>query len=629
MSAIFPILSVLGYALCIQSFSSYGLKTSIFIAICCLINLLYLFGLSHYLEFGSLILFWVGIGWFLFLGIGKQKLCSQLSRWTPFYLIPFALFFAVIPADFFFTGWDEFSHWALSIKFLFTQNRIFEHDAILPFSHYPPAQQLFQYWFLKSSATVWNEKLVLYSQSFFVLSGLLLLSDNKLLCNRNQLLFFFSSILIYQWLSNVGFNFFHIYSDGLLGIIFACALVLGAQSKKSITDKILLGIVLGTLVLQKQIGLVLALIVIEWLILEWLKILLSGQSKNILIKHSQTVIVSLIFVSIAFISWRTFSSVPQEGLQNSLPNFSFVQNTYSRFFASDSQALVTAIWETFLNKVNAPFIKSDFIDWHLSLLSFFGICFAFIIFFRSKSINLNHQRSIFLASFILINVFLYITFLLLSYFLFFAPFEAKQLASFDRYMGSVTVALSLVLGLCFFNYLQGLGLRLQGVLALIFILICLIFIPKNTFIQLIRGMDYVYESELTASAATNVEQVHYDLLALINKIPKSAISQKIYFVHQNSTGYSKWAFGYLAYPNSIQGWCWSLGKPYFNGDIWTCENNLAKSIKDYDYLVLYDADTQFWNDNRASFNTSESNLQRGIYRINKTKSSGVLLTLIQ
>lgn len=78
----------------------------------------------------------------------------------------------------------------------------------------------------------------------------------------------------------------------------------------------------------------------------------------------------------------------------------------------------------------------------------------------------------------------------------------------------------------------------------------------------------------------------------------------------------------LPYPRSVG--CWSLGPKYYPGDIWTCDQNLSDLLKDYNYIVINNADEKFWEANASLFEKSQSvKLSEGVYKrlLNANRSS--------
>jgi hypothetical protein len=103
--------------------------------------------------------------------------------------------------------------------------------------------------------------------------------------------------------------------------------------------------------------------------------------------------------------------------------------------------------------------------------------------------------------------------------------------------------------------------------------------------------------------------------------------QSVYFVAQNSNGLERGMFYYAMLPYSTHtGWCWSFGKKYYDGDVWTCDKNIAELVQEHDYLALYHADQQFWDVAGDLFESSVRNLSHGIFRINRGAAAGPLFT---
>jgi hypothetical protein len=102
-----------------------------------------------------------------------------------------------------------------------------------------------------------------------------------------------------------------------------------------------------------------------------------------------------------------------------------------------------------------------------------------------------------------------------------------------------------------------------------------------------------YTNELKSIESTGpVFQLRQELEAYADKVKSNMNSdQRVYFVAQNSNGLERVIFYYAMLPyQSSMSWCWSLGKKYFDGDVWTCDVKLASLLKDYDYLAVYRGD---------------------------------------
>ena len=86
---------------------------------------------------------------------------------------PFVTAFTATPTDFVFLAWDEVGGWAKTQKLIYDTDALLNANSPMSLRSYPPGQQLFQYYFTKSSW--WSEKHLLVAQNIFLLSGLLAL----------------------------------------------------------------------------------------------------------------------------------------------------------------------------------------------------------------------------------------------------------------------------------------------------------------------------------------------------------------------------------------------------------------------------------------------------------------------
>jgi hypothetical protein len=66
--------------------------------------------------------------------------------------------------------------------------------------------------------------------------------------------------------------------------------------------------------------------------------------------------------------------------------------------------------------------------------------------------------------------------------------------------------------------------------------------------------------------------------------------------------------------------CWSIGKAYYEGDVWTCDKKLEKIIAHYDYLALEAADKRFWDDNGFLFKEEDRGIAKGVFKINRIRN---------
>ena len=184
--------------------------------------LLYIFALFNGLQLGLWILYAIAI---LLSGLGFYAL---IKNWperkevlsTPFY-ISILLFIAVWLYTRYsvFWKWDEFSHWGVMWKTLMTTNQVPQEFGTVVFP-YPPFTALYQY--LIAKALGFQEANAYFAQMLvFIYAILAMMPNKKKWTIYNGLIFFTAGISIHF------FDYYiqSMYVDGLMGALFACALV--------------------------------------------------------------------------------------------------------------------------------------------------------------------------------------------------------------------------------------------------------------------------------------------------------------------------------------------------------------------------------------------------------------------
>jgi hypothetical protein len=92
---------------------------------------------------------------------------------------------------------------------------------------------------------------------------------------------------------------------------------------------------------------------------------------------------------------------------------------------------------------------------------------------------------------------------------------------------------------------------------------------------------------------------------------------KFLFVDQNSLslGYSRLIFSYQMAPNLVEMSCWSFGKPYFDGDIWTCNIPMDEILSDIDYVIIQFADSVFYRKLSEDGIVYDKEMSQGIFKV--------------
>ena len=172
-----------------------------------------------------------------------------------------------------------------------------------------------------------------------------------------------------------------------------------------------------------------------------------------------------------------------------------------------------------------------------------------------------------------------------------------------RYSSSFILAWAIfVLGRLFILFAR---FRLRRILILS-VTISIMAVTPRAFANDIRKVE---SNPSKLQARLDVEKV----IPLVARYVKT--DQKVYFIYQRSDGFEKYIFSYLALPIYSNWACPSLGKPYYKGDVWTCDLDLKEAIKGYDYLAIGNGDDVFWEKNSESLAPGSLGARQGLYRI--------------
>ncbi len=583
---------------------------SFFVGVQLLILSLYVFSILNLLLLGFYLVGILGISILCVFLYEKRKSIRLLKAIQhSYYLLPFLAFTVNIPKDFRFTMSDEFPSWAANIKTMYAEDSLGGiHSATRTiadgfYQSYPPFQQLFQYLFLKN--TSWSESNVQAAQNILALT--LLLGSAALIFNQNSALIFpiwISSISLYFLF---GFTMSNLLADGLLAVQFAACLGFTISNKGRIRDFLLLGILVGNLILIKPTGFIFAFCALI------LSISVLASSREAINKPNVwkklTILLSL--PGITYISWQFHLRLIQ--LNPGTESFSFAElaseetrvrwintwasyktNFFGSLYGEDNLAGISS---------TAPKVVQFF---HISLFSILAILAFTQITLAVTTNKLERKLALRNAFLILSLAVLYQVFLLSLYMFFFGEYEGVRSAALVRYSGSFFLAWAiLVIGLL----IKQLDRLRFSTLLIMALTSSILFVAPSALAHEVGGR---YTNLTKLPDRLTVEKL---LIPTLKHIPKNA---KIYYIFQGSNGYEKYIYSYLVLPRKSNWSCPSLGKPQYEGDVWTCDQDLPRVIKGYDYLAIGNADSKFWELNSRFLSRGSLPSIRGLYRVSYT-----------
>jgi hypothetical protein len=607
------ILSFVGFCLTFGAHKEIGRFRAPFITCCAIALSLFFCGLLGVLKNGTLMICATGIALFAVQLWGRirdrQVPVPTLS--SLICCVPFIALFVSISPNFKFTLWDEFSFWASSTKIIYTTNALFEKDSPIFFKNYPPLQQLFHYYFLRFLG--WSEKIVLYAQIFWILTGLLCVAGSLVSRSRFASLTF---ILSCSFLFYFGYSYASIYSDALLGVTFAACLSIALSVQRPLRYVQLVTFIISAcaLVLIKEIAVVFVAISVTVLIIT---LLMGSQHADIRDQSpknsfgtfrdvSLALLATIVVIVGALKSWSWYVTSIDAARKIALPSLT---------------DLLAPAWQSRIHQTLNEFTQRIFKSGYLQINEWFGqlrpsiflilillaaISFCYAIFADRTKRKLN----LFNVSVIFAGALGYTVVLFVTYLIIFTEYEGVRLASFERYLSTYLLAwLLVVFGLWMGRISSCQRTAPALLLAAAITASILILAPK----QFYKEMYAIRSDGPDQDLRVKIEDFAAGAKRHMN--PKD----KIYFIAQNSNGLERVMFYYamLPYTSSME-WCWSVGKKYSPSDVWTCDTQLSELIKNFSHLALYRGDNQFWSHSRTLFAPGSTDINSGIFKIQQS-----------
>ncbi|MDE9566246.1 hypothetical protein KKI93_19930 [Xenorhabdus bovienii] len=607
LQIIFTIASIFGYAnffLKKKVVSPYSIPLLI---ISIIIFFEYVLSVMGYLKVGYFVSIFIGLLLLLESFYKKEFYRFNFSIFNAFSIITciaiYLIFYQAVSPSFLFTGWDEFSFWGPSIRFIYDNNSLYTKESDLVFKTYPPAQQLLQYFAVNTFG--WSEGIILKSQITFVLSCLLSATSGFFVKKSIlQLIIFPTSICLLYYFH---FDLSSIYVDPLLAAIFAATLC-SAFRNASTKGVIIFSILLFILTLTKQVGLIFSIFAI---IVYFSNLILLSEPKSIKNKI-YSFLFPMISVAIAYKSWSIYILSIGAKVDIVFPNKETL--TSNEFISRIVSTIIN-----FISRINDGwyvYSTNELLTLSLlKLISFLFLGYIIICLFEKRQLRLNVLIS---GMVMTTGVILFNLFLVFCYIFIFSEYEGVQLASFFRYSSSFSFPVLLIFLVIVYNRVSLSNKKIIYIIPILFSALILHSSPKVFFENI---------KEISGNPKAKEER---EKVSVLSKKIKSIINknEKAYFISQDSSGFEKYIFNYEMMPFGSQWWCWSIGNKYRDEDIWTCDVDFYNLVKNYNYIAIYHADSKFWSLAGRYLTNKQSEKDFGVYEIKKTGES-ILLKYVE
>ena len=209
----------------------------------------------------------------------------------------------------------------------------------------------------------------------------------------------------------------------------------------------------------------------------------------------------------------------------------------------------------------------------------------------------------------------------LSIFVTFTYYEASIIASFERYLNSIHIALlMLIIFICYCKIVE----TKKNYYKIIGLVVVLIVILSSSF----KNMFYFITDWSSRIETQNISSMRMDKFKEVNE--KTDENSKIFVVDQNDTDgiMAMWYARYYLFPRKVNASSvaitWKIKTEKDKDDLqdWGLTSNTFKeelTKYNFDYLYLYTKDKEFYQVLNSSFEDYETFQKYDLYKINNDK----------
>ncbi|OGS08920.1 MAG: hypothetical protein A2270_04445 [Elusimicrobia bacterium RIFOXYA12_FULL_51_18] len=606
-------LSFAGYTLFLIEFTPWAAAAIPLFIVSALILLLYIFSLAGLLIHGAYFLsglgFALGLTGLFRAGKHPKDYFAKFPEPGPAIFFILAVILWLLLSGTHYSSWDEFSHWGFIAKEIFLRNALPPLESALRFKDYPPATALFQYYVV--FFTGWSEGATAFAQSLILLSAATALLHGSSWKQGLKP----AAIISLSYLLLILFNYKpqSLYVDHVLGFLFGASIASCLLSDTG--DSWAIVRIIPTLLILpivKAAGLLLALTAAVAIATNHLIGLSAAtrreNGKRQLWPSIALCIVILLSPLLTAKSWN--QRVKELGLAKTFETKIALTDIKKSFSAAASKRDTTTISifkKALIGNQVGRSLPPVFLILILALAAFAAAGKE-----RRGTENLQ-IRAVFL--WILAGFVVYASGLLMLYLYSFSNYEGPRLASFGRYMGVFFIGWSLVTASFFLRLPPPAG-------------------PAR-FMRYAKPLIILAAAAALASAlfkkdSAEKARLHKDIREKAEyALSKTPADSRIYIVWQASDGFEPQVMAYELAPRitSTRGGGWSLGKPYYPGDVWTTDvpaKDWQGILKNYDFVMLGNADKVFWERFSRLFENPEKVRDEYLFKVT-IKNSGLKL----
>lgn len=521
-------------------------------------------------------------------------------------------------------GWDEFSHWGSCVKRMYYHNGLCTDFSLgADFPSYPPAMAIFQYAaiVLRGEFADWP---LYFCYSFFCVA-LLMPFFRKMSCKnvvKNTAVMLMTVFVVITVAPKV---FVSIYIDTFLGFMFGflIAYLFCFDCFGDMLGTVTFSAATAVIVLTKDAGMLYAVT----MVLAYCTAYLyqnKGRIKELKGKDVTVFLMPVLALAVSKLSWK------RKLWADSTPiifDGAYNLKEFISILAGGNAGYRTQVFKYF----NQRFFNCSYGDYGFFRSSYAVILGLLVLIIAALAVLHNQKDgkgkgrrniTVFTAFF---TVIVYVAGMMASYMYKFIEYEAVRLASFDRYLSVIVIALSVSAVVITADFMSSADCKgILYPLAAVYIVLCL---ANNNYMKDMLGREYVKASHEAVSG--------YELI--LNKVQENVTDDSpILIISQGDMGYDRFFMLYHLYPlNVVRAIPYSITAgetPLFEGDIWT---STGYSLRDfynslvgnsYKYVVIIRSNRSFSQDYAELFENPDDIADNSLYKFDS--ESGKLALVI-
>ena len=528
------------------------------------------------------------------------------------------LVFSIVFAYFWYIGqnsliysYDEFSHWGLVVKNMYLYNNF---GNIAPttatFLTYPPAQGLFEYFFLKVSRS-YNESLMILATNIMLVSFVLpVFRDAKSVISS-----FTGTVITLSLMFYINIDVFRsTYVDVMLGIIWGYILLTYFTGKNDIFKCFALSLSLSVITLVKASGVGLA--IASMLIFISYETVVNRKDKQNFIRNIKFLAVSFAAFMAAKLSWSAY--VSHHNLEEKFEFSSVTVGSLLDLFNGNAPAYR---YETISNFTEYLFSGSVF-TLHTEISPFIIITTTFVVLILIHLLTAKTDRETSLPcgiAFLIVSI-VYTAGLLFSYLFSFSEYEAVTLASFERYMSTLASGAAVIVAYYIFTLLSKYSFKIIVPAVLI---ICIVINPY----AVVNNAKYYNDIDIWARSFREIYDLENNIISR-----NCSTEDAVLYISPGSQDLTRLQAQYIFTPVSLVApMNFSPdGSPYSTGDdipfAMDKEQLRQHLIDNCDYAFIHKAQPEFIEDYKDLFVTDS--IVEGLYKVDKTNGTLTVVELL-